>query len=329
MKANDRVEVLETLTAAGIDGFDVASPAEMAAVRRVAPSAALHYNNPVRSPDEIRAAQRYGIASWAVDDAGELAKIASAARGAEVAVRLKLPVAGAAYDFGEKFGAAPEEATALLREVDRLGLTPAITFHPGTQCADPAAWESYIEASAEVARKAGVRIARLNVGGGFPAHREGAAAPGLDPLFDSIARTVSRAFGADAPALVCEPGRAMVAEAFTLAVRVKAVRNDGRVYLNDGIYGGLSELRDIGPTDRVRVVAPNGTPRAGVTRPRTVFGPTCDSLDRLPGAMELPVETAEGDYLLIAGMGAYSLAIATHFNGYGLGEPVTVTVSHL
>lgn len=323
VKANDRAEVLENLSAAGIEAFDVASPAEMAAVRRIAPGAALHYNNPVRSRDEIAAGQAAGVVSWSVDDPAELDKIAVAAQGAEVAVRLKLPVPGAAYDFGAKFGAAPDLAEALLRRVADLGLRPAMTFHPGTQCEDPAAWVAYIHAAAEVAQRAGVRLARLNVGGGFPAHR-GRAAPELERIFTAIAEATRSAFGATPPALVCEPGRAMVAEAFTLAARVKAVRADGRVYLNDGLYGGLSELRDMGPLDRLRLVAPDGTPRSAAPEPRVVFGPTCDSLDRVPGTLDLPGDAAEGDYLLFAGMGAYSLSIATRFNGYGLGDPVTV-----
>lgn len=323
VKANDRTEVLENLSAAGIEAFDVASPAEMAAVRRIAPGAALHYNNPVRSRDEIAAGQAAGVVSWSVDDPAELDKIAAAAQGAEVAVRLKLPVPGAAYDFGAKFGAAPDLAEALLRRVADLGLRPAMTFHPGTQCEDPAAWVAYIHAAAEVAQRAGVRLARLNVGGGFPAHR-GRAAPELERIFTAIAEATRSAFGGTPPALVCEPGRAMVAEAFTLAARVKAVRADGRVYLNDGLYGGLSELRDMGPLDRLRLVAPDGTPRSAAPEPRVVFGPTCDSLDRVPGTLDLPADAAEGDYLLFAGMGAYSLSIATRFNGYGLGDPVTV-----
>ena len=323
VKANDRTEVLENLSAAGIGAFDVASPAEMAAVRRIAPGAALHYNNPVRSRDEIAAGQAAGVVSWSVDDPAELDKIAAAAQGAEVAVRLKLPVPGAAYDFGAKFGAAPDLAETLLRRVADLGLRPAMTFHPGTQCEDPAAWVAYIHAAAEVAQRAGVRLARLNVGGGFPAHR-GRAAPELERIFTAIAEATRTAFGATPPALVCEPGRAMVAEAFTLAARVKAVRADGRVYLNDGLYGGLSELRDMGPLDRLRLVAPDGTPRTAAPEPRVVFGPTCDSLDRVPGTLDLPGDAAEGDYLLFAGMGAYSLSIATRFNGYGLGDPVTV-----
>lgn len=323
VKANAGEEVLTNLVAAGIRAFDVASPREMYAVRAVCPDAVLHYHNPVRSPEEIAVAVALGVTSYSVDCAAELDKLSVVPQGAEMAVRLALPVAGAAYDFGDKFGVGPEQAIALLREVVARGYTPSMTFHPGTQCADPAAWGSYIKVVAEVAREAGVTLARLNVGGGFAAHRVGEA-PDLEAIFDHIRAEVTACFGAEAPELVCEPGRAMVADAFTLAARVKARRADGSIFLNDGIYGGLFEMRDMACTDRVRVLSPDGQWRGGAMQPRVVFGPTCDSIDRLPDPLPLPMELAEGDYVLFAGMGAYSRALTTQFNGYGLGAPVTV-----
>lgn len=324
VKANAMPAVLDNLAAAGIAGFDVASPREMELVRAASPKAMLHYNNPVRSQAEVAAGIAAGVASWSVDCMGELDKLgAPRFAGEEVAVRLALPVKGAHYDFGTKFGAGPQQAAALLAEVARRGYQPGMAFHPGTQCADPDAWGSYVRACAEVAARSGVRLARLNAGGGFAAHRSGAA-PDLEAIFARIAGETRDAFGPDAPALVCEPGRAMVAEAFTLATRVKALRENGAVFLNDGIYGALAELRDICPTDRIAVHAADGTWRSGPAQPRAVLGPTCDSLDRLPGEVALPGDIAEGDYVLFHGMGAYSLAIATGFNGYGVDEVVTL-----
>jgi len=323
VKANPGEEVLANLVAAGIAAFDVASPAEMHAVRAVSGTAVLHYHNPVRSPAEVAEAVRLGVRVWSVDCADELDKVsASAPRDSEVSVRLALPVAGAAYDFGAKFGLGPIAAAELLREVAAREFTPSITFHPGTQCADPAAWGAYVAATARVAEAAGVRLARLNVGGGFAAHRTGAA-PDLGAVFDHIGAEVARHFP-DPPMLVCEPGRAMVAESVTLGLRVKALRAGGAVFLNDGVYGGLSEIRDIGAPDRIRVIAPDGTERRGTPVPRVVFGPTCDSLDRLPDPMPLPGDMAAGDHLLIAGMGAYTRSLSTGFNGYGLRDVVTV-----
>ncbi len=324
VKANDAAMVLDNLVAAGLDCFDVASPAEMAMVRAACPGAVLHYNNPVRSAAEIAAAKDFGIASWSIDCRGELDKLGDLPAGTEISVRLRLPVKGAAYDFGAKFGADPEEAATLLAEVARRGLVPAICFHPGTQCADPEAWAAYIAASAEVARRAGVTLARLNVGGGFAAHRGAGPAPCLHSIFARIASATEAAFGAQAPKLLCEPGRAMVAEAFALGLRVKALRPDGSIFLNDGIYGALAEARDMGTPERLRVLSPEGQARTGTPQPRAAFGPTCDSLDRLPAPLALPADMAEGDHLLIYGMGAYSSALATRFNGFGPGETITV-----
>jgi ornithine decarboxylase len=321
VKANSRADVLVNLIAAGVSGFDVASPAEMEAVRGISPDAVLHYNNPVRTPEEVAVARRMGVVSASIDSLSELDKLATLGP-VEVSVRLALPVSGAAYDFGEKFGVNCDGAVALLQEVARRGHRPAITFHPGTQCRDAEAWVSYIRAAADVARRADVSLARLNVGGGFASHWRGEA-PDLEQVFARIAETVEVCFETR-PVLVCEPGRAMVAESCTLATRVKALRPNGAVFLNDGIYGALSELRDICGNDRVHVVSPGGAKRIGPPIERTAFGPTCDSLDRLPEPIPFPSDMQEGDYVLFAGMGAYSLAIGTRFNGYGVGDPITV-----
>lgn len=316
VKANPDRQVLEHLIAQGITAFDVASPAEMQEVRALCPDAVLHYHNPVRSAEETAAARTAGVQSYSVDDGAGLAQVAQVSPGAEIAVRIALPVTGAAYDFGGKFGAGPDEASDLLRAADRAGLRCSMTFHVGTQCARPEAWQRYVTACATAARAAGVTLLRLNVGGGFPARRSPAEAAPCGAIFAAIRASVAEAF-ADPPALVCEPGRAMVADAFSLALRVKAARRGGAIVLNDGIYGALAEMRDIGPVARLAVIGPDGQPRIGAPVPRVVFGPTCDSLDRLPDPLPLPGDVTVGDWVLVRGMGAYAAAISTRFNGYG------------
>jgi len=327
VKSNPDEAVIGNLAAAGVQGYDVASPAEIALIRRLAPAAALHYNNPVRARGEIAQAVGMGVRSWSVDSESELAKLIEMvpAAGTEISVRFKLPVAGAAYNFGAKFGAAPALAARLLARVAAAGFTPSLTFHPGTQCADPMAWDAYIRTAATIAADAGVAIARLNVGGGFPAHRTNGAAPRLEEIFALIDRVTGEAFGPARPALVCEPGRGMVAEAFSVAARVKAVRDEAHVFLNDGVYGSMAELPLIGIIDRIEVMDGDGAPRRGAPRPRIVFGPTCDSVDRLPGELDLPGDIAEGDYVVIHGMGAYSTVTNSRFNGFGaLGVATTL-----
>lgn len=326
VKSNPGEAMVENLAAAGIRGYDCASPFEIDLIRRLAPDAAIHYNNPVRARHEIAYAVERGVKSYSVDSQSELAKLVQMvpAEGTEISVRFKLPVAGAAYNFGAKFGATSELAVDLLKAVADAGFIPSLTFHPGTQCTDPAAWETYIREAAVIANKAGVTIARLNVGGGFPNHRLAAVVPQLETTFQLIDRVATEAFGADRPLLVCEPGRALCGDAFSLAARVKAVRDDTHVFLNDGVYGTLTELPMIGVIDRMEVLTPDGQRRTGAVQPRIVFGPTCDSVDRLPGELPLPADIQEGDFVIWHGMGSYSTVTNTRFNGFGELQMATV-----
>ncbi|MEO1564162.1 MAG: type III PLP-dependent enzyme [Pseudomonadota bacterium] len=325
VKANPDPTIIENFAAAGLAGYDVASSYEVELVHRIAPDAPMHYNNPVRSKAEIKHALAHGVRSFSVDRPTELLKLVEHAprTETEVSVRLKLPLEGAAYDFGEKYGASPAFALPLLQQARDLGFIVSMTFHPGTQCRSPDTWRRYITECAELAKAAGVRLHRLNVGGGFPSQRKTSETSDLTAVFDCIHQTVETVFDAP-PALVCEPGRALVAEACTLAVRVKSIDDDD-ITLNDGVYGGMSEFRDIYPVDRIDVIAPTGAQRLAAKALRPIFGPTCDSLDTIPGGLPLPADTEEEDYLLIRGMGAYAIGIGSRFNGYGAIEVVPVS----
>lgn len=330
VKSNPEEVVIQNLVTAGIRGFDVASPFEIDLIGRLAPQAARHYHNPVRAKFEIDHAIRAGIVAWSVDSRSELEKLFAQVpthidgRSVEISPRFKLPVLGAIYDFGSKFGAEPELAAELLSAVADKGYTASLTFHPGTQCVDPGAWESYIRVARDICDMAGVAALRLNVGGGFPSHRVIGVDPDLESIFAAIRDTTAEAFGEDAPALVCEAGRGLCADAFSLVTRVKAIRDGGGVFLNDGVYGGLAELPIVGNLDRVQVVTAQGETRDEDRSGRVIFGPTCDSVDRLPGEMSLPDGIAEGDYLIFHGAGAYSTVTNTRFNGFGAMSHATV-----
>ncbi|MCF3973178.1 type III PLP-dependent enzyme [Paracoccus salsus] len=330
VKSNPDEAVIQNLVTAGIRGFDVASPFEIDLIGRMAPQAARHYHNPVRARSEIAHAVQAGITSWSVDSRSELEKLFEMVptrvgdQGVEISPRFKLPVLGAVYDFGSKFGATPELAAELLGLVAERGYIPSLTFHPGTQCVDPIAWESYIRVAREICDMAGVPARRLNVGGGFPSHRVAGVDPDLGAIFSEIADTVAESFGDDAPALVCEPGRGLCADAFSLITRVKGIRDGASIFLNDGVYGGLAELPIVGNLDRIEVLTPQGRPRDAERSGRVIFGPTCDSVDRLPGELGMPADIAEGDYVIFHGAGAYSTVTNTRFNGFGAMTNATV-----
>lgn len=328
VKSNSSLPVLATLTAAGLKGFDVASVGEIEAVRGINPAAELHYHNPIKSPDEIASSYaQHNVRHFALDDECELKKIVTVADPANtvLAVRFRLKGTQAVHDFTTKFGATPDDAVKLLRKVCDAGFIPALTFHPGSQCYDPHAYTRHISAAAEIARQAGVELANLNVGGGFPAEYPGAGLPPLEAFFEAIRTSTLKAFGAHAPMLTCEPGRAMVAPSMSLLVQVKHVRNGSdEIFLSDGIYGALMELSQAPLHPPVRLIRDGAEFATGSTKPFTAYGPTCDPLDTLPAPLALPTDVRPGDYVELGFMGAYSCATATGFNGYGQIETAQV-----
>lgn len=330
VKANPSPVVIQTAAKAGMTTFDVASPAEMALVREHAPGARLHYHNPVRSRTEVEQAWKvFQCKRYSVDEASELLKlreIINRPAEVEIAVRFRLPSTGnAVHDFSEKFGLAPRDASDLLIMVKKLGFIPVLTFHPGSQCLDPASWQEHIIVAAEISNATGVRISKLNVGGGFPIGYAAGNVTDLKIFFERIEQTTIDAFGVEtAPLLECEPGRAIVGPSFTVLTKVKMVRQEtGEVYLNDGIYGNLLESTQAPALMPVVRFVARELP-CGNLEPFVVYGPTCDPLDRLPGTTMLPGDIAEGDFVEFRNLGAYGAATSTGFNGYGGAELLLV-----
>jgi ornithine decarboxylase len=332
VKSNPSAQVLATLALAGLRHWDVASVQEMSAVRTVSPTAVFHYHNPVKSRREIADAHRiYGCRRFAVDCREELAKIGDIAGGdpsVEIAVRFVLPRerTSSAHDFSTKFGAPEHICVALLKDAAVRGFKAMLTFHPGSQARDPQTYARHIEAAARIAATAGVRIAKLNVGGGFPANYGLSKAGPLSTFFASISEATTRAFGkGNEPRLECEPGRGLVADCMSLLTRVKLVCTDGDdIFINDGVYGGLMEYMQVHELQPPFRMIRDGQAIGGQTKSWKVFGPTCDPLDVLPHRLDLPADLREDDYIEFGTLGAYGIATSTRFNGYGEHEIVDV-----
>ncbi len=327
VKANPGQHILLAASGCGLTRFDVASVHEMRSVHSVAPRAQFHYHNPVKSRREIHEAYHsFGCRRFAADDLQEIYKIADTlgrSSAIEIAVRFRLPRLGgsSAHDFSSKFGATRPEAVELLKSVAALGFGPVLTFHPGSQCIDPMAYVRHITAAAKIARRAGVKLAALNVGGGFPARYRDADVLPLAIFFAAIADTARKEFSPEMPRLECEPGRGLVATSTSLLTRIKLLKhNRNEVFINDGIYGALMEIYQVSDIVPPARAIRDGAQLQGPTRLWTVYGPTCDPLDRLPVKFELPLDLREGDFIEFGSIGAYGAATSTRFNGYGAGE---------
>lgn len=322
VKCNPEKTVLQTLHKAGVRSFDVASIEEARLVARAAPKAKMYFMHPVKSPEAIREAYyKHGVRAFVLDTQEELYKIlreTDLAPDLELFVRLALPKNGkAAIDFSSKFGAAPEEAARLLKLSRAVAARLGLCFHVGTQTMDPGAYERGIAAAASVIAASGIAIDVLDIGGGFPVAYPDQIPPSLGTYMKAIAQGLRR-YKLDKIPLLAEPGRALVAAAGSLVVRVEQRRGD-LLYINDGTYGGLFDAgAPLNTRFPVRRVDMSGSQeRSARLIPFRFAGPTCDSLDMMPGPFMLPDDIKTGDYIEIGNMGAYSASMRSNFNGFG------------
>jgi ornithine decarboxylase len=331
VKTNGEHVVLKTLVEAGVRAFDVASPAEFTAVRRASQDAEMLYMHPVKAQSDIRLAlEQYGIRTIALDHEDEITKLTRVVRALDIdpgtiTVFVRLQTKGhAAYELSKKFGAGAAAAVELLQRLHRTGFKVGICFHVGSQIEDPNTYERALASADWVRNRAGVPLAALDVGGGFPAeygndpNRRNVEMPSLDELMARLRADIAEWGFADTP-LVAEPGRVIVARAFSLIVRV-LLRKGRRLYINDGIWASLSDSWTGKITLPARFIpdpairSRNGSERSIV--PFKVMGATCDSVDILSRPFWLPETVDTGDWIEIGHIGAYSMALRTRFNGF-------------
>ncbi len=334
VKANPNPMIIQTMLEQGMQAFDVASLAEIELVQGLAWQAgkrvALHYHNPIKTEAAIAKAWfDHGVRCFSLDDELELEKLKRQVPNpseTELSVRFVAPEKhDVQLDLNSKFGANETDAAALLRLVAEAGFKPSLTFHPGTQCTEAKAYSDFIACAARIVKASGVELHRLNVGGGFAANYLHSQAPDLNNYFDAINSAVAEHFDV-APQLVCEPGRALVNDTVSLLVKVIHRRKGGQVFINDGVYGGFSEM-NICNMGWPYLCWRGDQPLAGQVADFTVYGPTCDSVDVMPHHLPMPEQLAVGDYIEVPLMGAYSSSVATQFNGFQSNTYVQVTQS--
>jgi ornithine decarboxylase len=331
VKTNGERMVLEALADTGIDCFDVASPGEFAAVREVAPGAELLYMHPVKAQTDIRLAlEQYRIRTMSLDHEDEVAKILRIVRGLDldpedITLFVRLATRGhAAYELSKKFGAAPSHAVELVQRIANIGFKAGLCFHVGSQVEDTDTYERALATAAWVRSRAGADIAGLDIGGGFPAAyggdpRRNGNPPDTAALIAEVVGEIGEWGLSDLP-LTAEPGRVIVARSLSVIVRV-LLRKGRRIYINDGIWGSLSDSWTGKITLPARLLpdtARRGKRSGHANRlaPFRVMGATCDSVDILSRPFYLPETVDTGDWIEIGHIGAYSLALRSRFNGF-------------
>jgi len=316
VKTNPHPYLLKVLYQSGISQFDVASLSEVALVREILPRAEINFLHPIKNRAAIeRAYYDYDVRSFAFDSVAELEKISSStdhSKDLTLLMRLSVSNRYAAHSLTGKFGATSATAVPLLKNAakrcERLGLC----FHVGSQCLDPTAYKIALQKIKKITYEANIPIDIVDVGGGFPSLYPGQQPAPLADYFSAIETTLTEISLPNNFEIWCEPGRALVAEAGSIIVHVDARKND-LLYINDGTYGGLFDAGLLGFRYPVKCLGKNGSTDL---KPFIFYGPTCDSLDVMPGPFMLPSDITEGDYIEIGLTGAYSSALRTPFNGF-------------
>tara|TARA_Y100000816_G_scaffold92502_1_gene64015 strand:- start:1040 stop:2224 length:1185 start_codon:yes stop_codon:yes gene_type:complete len=320
VKTNPNQEVIKTLIRSGIEQFDVASVEEIKAVREFSQSAKCSFMHTVKSRESIRDAYfKYGVKTFALDTKDELIKIIESTSGAkdlELFVRVAVSNEHAEIDLSKKFGALSTEAAGLLRLVKQYSSKIGLSFHVGSQCMHPISYAKGITEIGNIINKTKIVPDFINVGGGFPTIYPDLIPQSLSSYFEEIKKSLENLKLSSMPEIICEPGRALVAESGSTIVRVN-LRKKQKLYINDGTYGTLFDAGTpniVYPSKMIK----NSSNKI-ISKKLTAFdfyGPTCDSMDYMKGPFLLPNNVKENDYIELGQLGAYGLTFRTAFNGF-------------
>ena len=318
VKTNPHPEVLKTVVESGIRDFDVASIKEIEAIRKVNPHAKCSYMHTVKSSESIREAYfKFGVKAFSLDTKDELIKIIKSTNNAkdlELFVRVSVSNEHAEIDLSKKFGALTSEAIGLLRLAKQHANKIGLSFHVGSQCMHPISYTKGIAEIGNIIKKTKIIPDYINVGGGFPTIYPDLIPQSLDNYFEAIKKGLKNLNLDRLPEIICEPGRAIVAESGSTIVRIN-LKKKQKLYINDGTYGTLF---DAGTPN---IVYPSRLIKNGKTISKKLtafdfYGPTCDSMDYMKGPFLLPNNIKENDYIELGQLGAYGLTFRTQFNGY-------------
>lgn len=340
VKCNTDLRVIETLAKMGCN-FDCASKAEIDRVLHlgVDPSRIV-YANPCKTNSYVRHARDVGVNLTTVDNVHELKKIQQHHPRCGVLIRIMTDDESAQCRLSTKFGCSVETASnELMPMAKEMGIcVRGVAFHVGLGATD---FDSIFKAIQDSRTlfdigfdQYGFDMDVLDIGGGFQEltfeDSSAMVRMSLDKFFSNAYREVHPVH------FIAEPGRFMVANAFTLATHVIArrdVRDSGTdveamLYVNDGVYGNLNCILFDHQVPEAAVLTHHGQFVLGSNAQGgnfSIWGPTCDGLDCISVSTKLAHSVQVGDWLYFGNVGAYTSAATTSFNGFkGTAEVVYV-----
>ena len=318
VKTNPHAEVLKTILDSGINNFDVASIKEIQDIKKISTKAKCSFMHTIKSRESIRTAYfKFNVKTFALDTKEELIKIIESTNNAkdlELFLRISVSNEHAEIDLSKKFGALNSEAVGLFRLTKQYANKIGLSFHVGSQCMHPISYTKGIAEIGNIIKKTKIVPDYINVGGGFPTIYPDLVPQSLDKYFEEIKSSLENLKLKKLPEIICEPGRAIVAESGSTIVRVN-LRKKQKLYINDGTYGTLFDAGVPNIVYPARLIT-NGRIISKKLTSFDFYGPTCDSMDYMKGPFILPNNIKENDYIELGQLGAYGLTFRTQFNGF-------------
>lgn len=345
IKCNTNIEVIKLLHQLGVN-YDCASKNEIDTVLKLGIEAEkIVYANPCKTNSFIRHAKASNVNLTTVDNVHELHKLARFHPECKILIRIMTDDEGAQCRLSTKFGCSLTTAVeSILPLAQRLGLSVVgVAFHVGSGAKDFDSIYKAIRDSRVVFNRGialGFNMNLLDIGGGFEFETFVESSKMVNVSIDEF--FPQEFVDGHKIKFIAEPGRFMVANAFTLATHVIAKRelqhqegadNQDRIkamlYINDGVYGNMNCILFDHQQPKAHVLK-NGSHFHYVYMERglnndndnkytlnySIWGPTCDGLDCVSTKSQLDCEVEVGDWLYFPNLGAYTSAAVTHFNGF-------------
>jgi len=298
------------------DGFDCASINEIKEVLKLGGDPTkISFSQIAKTSSEIIEAYNLGVKLTLVDSLEEvekIAKIKDQVKDIQLLIRYQSNDPSAEYSLGGKFGADEDEIEDILNLIHKYKLNFVGThFHIGSGAHNPAAFSNGIRIARETFDKAiklGYNPNIVNIGGGFSQEES------IDYFGQVILDNIKK-YGLEKMKIIAEPGRFIAVNALSYIANVlykhkKEKKNMIYYSLDNGIHGNLAFCALFNKTIECIPLNPRGTSKIH----SIMGGQTCDSHDIV---CDFDLEELEiGDWVVFYCLGAYSMSIATNFNGF-------------
>jgi len=303
----------------------------------------LHGN--AKPAGELKQALRAGVRTIVADNLDELVRLAKFDAfdndPLRIVLRMSPEVATQTHphirtgDRDSKFGIplnSINEAISIVESANSLRYA-GLHFHLGSQLSDPEKYEQAIDVALDVAQGIqhdfGLSTDLISPGGGIGiAYRGDQAEPSIRQVVERIADRIRRGSqerSLPLPELAIEPGRSIIGPAMVAIYTVlgSKILSDGRpmVHVDGGMGDNLRPAMYGATVEPAMAIHSHRAPIVSVD----ISGRYCESGDMIARAAHLP-QPAVGDRLVLPAAGAYTLSMASNYNG-ALRPPVVAVVN--